>query len=117
MNFRYMKTETFLDSIEIEDIGNCYLDVLNDEGREWLLCMNTELGWTSLTLFGPIVADLDKPAQSFYLSHSEFEYSDKKVYKTISDFINDSKKAITQVFLIDKDMFDKKKNIIKNNLQ
>ena len=108
MTFNYLRTETYMDSIDIDDIGNCIIQVFNDEGREWLMSINTKLGWTKIKTFGPFILDSNQMDINFYYSTNEFEYKEKKIYKVIDDFINNPKKQITQIFIIDEGIFNEK---------
>ena len=60
MLFKYLKTEAYMDSIDIDDIGNCFLQIYNDDGREWLMSVKTKLGWTIVKTFGPFILDSKK---------------------------------------------------------
>lgn len=113
MLFNYLKTETYMDSIDIDDIGNCFLQVYNDEGREWLMSISTKLGWTNVKTFGPFILDSNTMDNNFYYSKNELEFKEKKIYHIIDDFINNPKKQITQIFIIDEDTFNDKLSSIK----
>lgn len=106
MDFQYLKTETYMDSIDIEDPGNCYITVMNDDAKEWYLRTSTSLGWCDMQVFGPLTVDDDSLGYSFSLRYNRFEYNGKKVYKLINDFINDPKKTVTQAFVIEQDDYD-----------
>lgn len=112
MLFNYVRTESFMDSIDIEDVGNCYIQAFNDEGLEWLMHVQTYLGWTKVKTFGPFVCDTNSMNTSFsYITH-ELEFKEKKLYKEINEFINNPKRNITQVFLVDEDTYLEKLNNI-----
>lgn len=113
MLFNYLKTETYMDSIDIPDVGNCCLQAYNDDGNEWMMSVDTKLGWTKIKMIGPFILESDKMDNNFYYSKNEFEFSDKKLFKIINEFINNPKKQITQIFLIDKDVFNDKLSKIK----
>ena len=49
MNFEYLSQISFMDSVDIDDIGSCCLDVFNDIGEEWILNISTDLGSTKIT--------------------------------------------------------------------
>ena len=113
MLFNYLKTETYMDSIDIDDTGNCILQVFNDDGREWILSIETKLGWSKIKTFGPFTIDSNQMDNNFYYSVNEFEYKEKKIYHIIDEFINNPKKQITQIFIIDEDTFNDKLSSIK----
>lgn len=114
-NFDYLKTITEVANanIEIESVGNCCIQALNDLGFEWFLIIKTELGWSYIQTFGPF--NVEKPdyfTSGFNFNFYTLEYNEKKLCKIIDNFINDEKKIITQV-LVD---FDKEEayNKLKN---
>lgn len=103
MFFEYLKTTQYQDSIDIDSIGNCYLQTINDEADSWVLLINTELGSTTIIQAGPINLDFDEVSKNVYILKQSFEYNEKKLYKIISEFINNPKRTITCVEIIDKD--------------
>ena len=113
MLFKYLKTEAYMDSIDIDDIGNCFLQIYNDDGREWLMSVKTKLGWTNVKTFGPFILDSNTMDSNFYYSKNELEFKEKKIYHIIDDFINNPKRQITQIFIIDEDTFNDKLSSIK----
>ena len=92
MFFEYLKTTQYQDSIDIESIGNCCLQTINDEADSWVLLITTELGYTTVIQAGPINLDFDEVSQNVYILKQSFEYNEKRIYKLISEFINNPKK-------------------------
>lgn len=113
MLFKYLKTEAYMDSIDIDDIGNCFLQIYNDEGKEWLMSVKTKLGWTIVKTFGPFILDSNTMDSNFSYFKKELEFKEKKLYNIIDDFINNPHKQITQIFIIDEDIFNDKLSSIK----
>lgn len=113
MFFEYLKTSQYQDSVDIESIGNCYLQSVNDSADSWILSVETNLGYSTVTQAGPINLDFDTPGSSLYISKQSFDYNEKKLYKIISDFINYPKRLITNVEIIDKETY---KNILEKIL-
>lgn len=117
MTFEYLKTVQAMDSIDIVDIGNTCINAINDEAEEWYLLITTKNGWTNVTTFGPLKVDSDDPMMnSFSYSYFERDFDEKKLYKTINDFINNPRHNITQVFEVDKEEANNKIDIIKRHL-
>lgn len=112
MLFNYVRTLNYMDSIDIDDIGNCCIQAFNDYGLEWILKIETKLGWSTTKIFGPFEVNNNSMSDSFMYAKSACEFNHKKIYKKIDDFINDSKKEITQVFLIEDDIYLEKLNNI-----
>ncbi len=99
----YLPQESYLASVEIEDIGNVALVMFNDMGQQWYLLTTTSLGWTKTYMFGPLLPDIDTLViKSFSFNYSEIEYKESKLLNMIERFIQDPKKCITQVFEIQK---------------
>lgn len=117
MNFEYLKTETYMDSIDIEDTGNCVININNDDAQEWFMKIDTYLGWTSVTTFGPMVIDSDTMPTFYSYNHFEMEFNEKKIYKTIRDFINNPRNNITQVFEGDIDLYEERLKVLISCLQ
>lgn len=103
MTFEYLKIEEYKDSIDIEDIGNCSINIINDDGKEWYLQTKTELGWTEIKTFGPLTVDMNTLDYSFSYTYNRLEYDSKKVFKIIDKFINDDRKTITEVIQVDEE--------------
>ena len=112
MLFNYIKTLNYMDSIDIDDIGNCCIQAFNDYGLEWILKIETKLGWSTTKIFDPFEADKNKMSDNFMYVKSSTEFNHKRIYKKIDDFINDPKKEITQLLLIEDDNYLEKLNNI-----
>ncbi len=102
MTFDYLRTIQSLDSINIEDIGNTCINAINDDAEEWYLSISTENGWSVITEFGPVTVDSNKLKNYFMYSKFSMEFNERKIYTLIDKFINNSKRAITQVFELEK---------------
>ena len=108
MNFQYLKVSTSMDSIEVEDIGNVCIRASNDDANEWYMSIKTSLGWVEVKQFGPLKIDSDDLSYYFNFSYQKFEFSEKRLYKLIDDFINNPKKSITIAEIISNECFDRK---------
>ena len=54
-----MYTTTALDSINISEIGNCSINMINDSYEEYYIIVESNLGITTVTKFGPIKVDMN----------------------------------------------------------
>ena len=108
MTFEYMRVTTAMDSIDVEDLGNVCLRASNDNADEWYMQTKTSLGWVELKQFGPLKINSDQFDYFFNFFYQKFEYSDKKLSKIISDFINNPKKSITIAEIISEESFNEK---------
>ena len=116
MNFSYLFVEQSQDSIDIENIGQVCLSVFNDEGAEYYLKIKTEYGWSKILQFGPIKSDFKELESGLYLSYSNIEYNEKRLYKIIDDFLNNDKRKVTQAFEISEDDFEEKLSYLTDHL-
>lgn len=103
MRFEYMIHAVAGDAIDILDIGNVALQMSNDRGEFWYLVIKTELGWTEIFEFGPIVPDIELLPKSCVLSYNRIEYKQSKIEDVIDKSINNGYRGITQVFEINID--------------
>ena len=104
--YNYLPTTTYEDSINIENIGECCLECYNDLGEGYYLWVTTSLGMTKILQYGPYYDDIT-PTYCNY-SFQQFQYSEQKIDRTISKFISDPKKAITQIQQVEpEDILDK----------
>lgn len=96
--FNYYGSISYLDCIDINDIGNCIIQCNNDKGEMFFLWIKTQLGLTRILSMGPYIYEKDLQAEikSFYTSYSKINYSESKIHTTIKSFLNDYKKEITQ---------------------
>lgn len=113
MNFEYLVKIKKESSINIEDIGNCALDVFNDLAFEWLLLIRTKEGVTEIVEFGPIIADLEYPPAKMSYTYDRISFAEGKIINRIQKFLNDGYRNVTQAFEIDqKEAKEKMKNLV-----
>ncbi len=99
--YEYMHVVTSMDSICVEDIGNCNLIAFNDEGELWLLSINTYLGNTYVLEMGGIDTNINDISTYFTYKKYCFQYNEKKINGIINKFINNPQRNIIQVEEID----------------
>lgn len=102
MQFDFNQQRIAQDSIEVEDIGNVCIEGYNDTGYAFYLIIITYLGVSKIITFGPVMPDLDELVDKFQLNHIELNYDNKKLWKQITMWLNDSKK-LTSAKIIDQD--------------
>lgn len=103
MQFEYMCRVVVDATLEIDDIGNCCIQAFNDAGEEFYLIVKTQLGWTEVLEYGPIIRDMKELPKSSLCAYKRFEFKADKISKIIDKFLNDGYKRITQAMLADKD--------------
>ena len=103
MNFEYFTITTVMSDIEIESIGNCYIEAFNDFGRKHILWIKTNSDGFTKILETDWVQDvhpltLDGRPVSIVMKMTVMGYSDSKVSKVIRSFLNNPSYNITQAF-------------------
>lgn len=111
MQFEYLYKIEAMGTIEIEDIANCCVIATNDLYQEYILIIQTILGDTRVIKYGPKNTEFNEPCPFINYTYNNFQYSQHKIIKIIDDFINDGKKGISQVQIVD---IEEAKNHIKN---
>lgn len=113
--YEYMHVTTAMDSISIEDIGNCALEEFNDDGKQWFLFISTNLGRTVIIEFGPFDSgNLDD--FNFYFNRRNIEYKESYIDKTIKKFVENPTRMITQVSIIDTNKIIEALDVVKEQL-
>lgn len=100
--FNYMYTQSSMDELEVEDIGNVIIEANNDLGQFWLIWISTQFGYCYIVEYGPYYKN-NKQTDYLYQKFEKIEYSEYKLEKKIDKFLNDPKRFITQVDFIDED--------------
>ena len=101
--------KTYMQSIEVQDIGNVCLRCTSKAYEDYYISVKSLAGQAYVLIFGPCLPDVGDEAKldSFSLSYTHFDYSDKKVKKAIDGIVNNAKIGITIVEEIDQDeLFD-----------
>lgn len=113
MNFEYLVKIKKESSINIEDIGNCALDVYNDLGFEWVLLIRTIEGTTEIVEYGPLIPDLECPPAKIVYTYDRITFAEGKIMTRIQKFLNDGYRSVTQAFEItQQEAKDKMKNLV-----
>lgn len=102
MKFDYCKVTQSMDSLDIEDIGNCSLLAFNDTGQKFILIIDTQLGTTRVFNYGPINIDLELLPRKVDCSFERLNYSESRIKIIIKNFLNNYMFKITQAQVIDK---------------
>ena len=90
------------------------IEASNDTGMFWYLCIQTTLGWTKITEYGPATPDFYELPKSVMCTFNRIEFDEKKITNSISMFLNNSKRMITQAKVVDLDtMLSNTKSILQ----
>lgn len=113
MEYEYYMTHSANGLLNVDDIGNCAIDIFNDLGEEMVMVIDTLLGQTRILTFGPFNPDFERLPDSVICDLQQLHYSESQIGKVIRKFLNNWKFGATQAFIIDKDeALDKCRNII-----
>ena len=89
-----------LNSINIDDIGNCAIEGSNDDNLFYLFITRTTMGTTSVFTCGPFNPDLALLPTGFKTTYTRLEFSLPKLEKMIRSFLNDKDAKITNASVI-----------------
>lgn len=117
MEFKYYYVQTYSDILDIENLGNCFIEAFSDKGLKVYLWIRTELGFSKILEAGPYIDDGKIPCKVCDISFFQTEFSESKIIKRIQSFLNTPKYAITQAFdkqeeYTEQEKFEKLYNII-----
>lgn len=87
-------------SLDIPSVGHCAIEASNTDGYHYYLVIYTVCGTSYISQCGPVVPDIYHLPDGYACSFTTMEYNEKKLYKTISIFLNDFHHAITQARLV-----------------
>lgn len=95
----YAVTKKFEQTLNIVDPGRTAIRCSSDlTGLDYYIITKTVDGKISIITFGPVFSDMPNVLDIFFnLNYSKFDFSDKKIEKSISTFVNDPKKQITNL--------------------
>lgn len=110
--FQYFYTQQATGTFEIEDLGNFAISCTNDIYHEYIMLVKTEYGVTKVITFGPNIIDQDTPNDTVDCKFQQFDFSQYKIEKMVDKFVNEAKRVITQVTVIDqKDALERIKDV------
>lgn len=118
MTFDYLERVVVDGELEVNNIGDCIIQGQNDFAEKWYLIIKTELGWTDIMDYGPIIPDVELLSPNFKILYNRIEYNQGKLEKTIDKFLNDPKRGITQAQVVNfediqDELFDPVKRVFK----
>lgn len=99
MTFDYLQRVIVDGQLDVDNIGDCVIQANNDFAEEFYLIIKTELGFTEVLEYGPIVPDLPILPPEYQIKYNKFEYNQSKLEKIIDRFLNNPKRIVTQAKL------------------
>lgn len=117
MEFKYCYTQTYLDVLDVENLGNCFIEAFGDNGTRMYLWIRTEYGFSKILEAGPYVDDGKIPCKECTLSYTQTSFTEPKMIKKIESFLNTIRYHITQAFdkqeeYTEEEKFEKLYNLI-----
>ena len=103
-HFSYVYIQQSQDTLDVDDIGNCYLETSNDSGEFFYLAVRTCLGISRVTEYGPYSDGIRLPSVS--CTFNQFDYNEKKLNKIIYSFLNNPGRNITQAREMDQEEYE-----------
>ena len=85
--FKYNTQTVQIDSIEVEDIGNCALEAIDQLGRYFYFIIVTVDGWSKVITFGPVIPDIILLPTGYQSSYNYMSYADGKMQKMIKKWV------------------------------
>lgn len=96
MEFKYFYITEASDAIDIENLGNCFIEAYNDFGAKFYLWIQTDLGFSKILEAGPYVDDGKISCKECALSFTQTSFTEPKMIKKIESFLNTVRYHITQ---------------------
>lgn len=106
MEINYLGTFSYLDSIEIDNLGNFTLECISDDGYYYYMVVKTFQGVASIFTWGPIIPDIELIPEAkgkdgaYQFKLTRIKWNEKKIGNTIYSFINNKDRQISSVRLI-----------------
>lgn len=89
--------------VDVDELGQFALEAWNDDGYYYYLIVRTSLGTTSIASCGPVIPDVDMLPSGFSMSLDKVPYKEDKLSRTVSMWLNDRSKKLTNAQLMDID--------------
>ena len=96
MIFDYNLQKVFVSQLQLDDIGRFCIKCSSWEFDYYILT-NTIMGKTAMLKFGPLVPEADSLPHGFDLNYKIMTYKEASIAKEITQYINDGKRAITEI--------------------
>lgn len=103
MEIEYLRVSQSMAMVDIPEIGDFGMEAYNDNNEYYYMFVKTILGETYIATCGPVIPDTDVISQGFETLVTHTNFNEKKLFKIVSTFLNDWKKQITGVNLMDAD--------------
>ena len=78
-SYDYNTQTVLMSSIDVEDIGNCVLEAVDQNGCYHYLIVSTANGYSKVVEWGPVIPDVDIVPSGYKSAYSYMSYSDSKI--------------------------------------
>ena len=103
MIVQYNQQPTYMNELDVDNIGEFAVEATNDEGFNWYYVVRTTLGLTAISYCGPIIPDVAMLPKSFSEGRYQIPFNEGKILKDLGFFLNDKGKKITAAEVIEID--------------
>lgn len=98
MILEYNEQTSYTKSISVNDIGNFALRCISDTSAvEYYYIVKTDFGKTAIVKIGPLLVDAKVALPGYSVVYTQIDYKESRIERDATGFINDPKKAITEV--------------------
>ena len=113
MEYEYYITHQANGLLDVDDIGNCAIDLFNDDGMECILVVDCYLGNARIFTYGPFNPDFERLPNTVNCTLKQMPFSAAQIGKEIKSFLNQYPFNATQAIVIEKEeALDKCRNLI-----
>lgn len=98
--FEYLYTRTAMAELQIDDIGNCAIQICDDRGKTAFMVIKTVMGKTRMFKFGPYQIDLYELPNETICSYEKIDFSQNRLQTEIRSFLNSRGMNVTQAMEI-----------------
>lgn len=92
---------TYQNYIDIDDIGQCAIEMFTEEGFNHYIVVTTSMGSTTIATCGPINNEIDLVPNGFNISLTRMDFNEQKIIKFINLYLNNKKLKINSASEID----------------
>ena len=97
-----------LGNLEIDDIGNCYVEANTDLNEQFYFASRTKYGLTKICIFGPVDPANQELQTAYSCKSKKLDYNVAKIKKELDTMLNNNPKfEITQAKVISEEEFRK----------
>lgn len=93
-----------LGALEVDDIGNCFVEANTDLNERYYFATITKYGLTRMVMYGPIDS-VPELTLKYKVTYEKLDYDIRKLKKALYGMLNNPNYKITQAKIIGRDEF------------